>query len=220
MMLPSCCFILGCFSKAVKKISAKSLKSHLFTAPVLLQRTSVVPMCPYSGPPRGFKEVISTIHPHLNSHNGFQATSQRWPSGLKNNHRGRPRIHPGESTSMILVPLLQPCSKQLLNIFLIHNIVSDSDSAKKTLQIMPRFIFEEQVFAEVTIAHNVVNKEDVAIVLSKAEAAGAKIIKVAQDVFWGGHSGYFSDPDGHLLGSCLKIHYGNSIRSESNKITP
>ena len=53
-------------------------------------------------------------------------------------------------------------------------------------------------FRGVTIAHNVVNKEDVAIVLSKAEAAGAKIVKVAQDVFWGGHSGYFSDPDGHL----------------------
>jgi hypothetical protein len=23
-------------------------------------------------------------------------------------------------------------------------------------------------------------------------------VKPAQDVFWGGHSGYFADPDGHL----------------------
>ena len=31
-----------------------------------------------------------------------------------------------------------------------------------------------------------------------AEAAGGVIVKQAQDVFWGGHSGYFADPDGHL----------------------
>lgn len=42
------------------------------------------------------------------------------------------------------------------------------------------------------------NKEDVAKVLSMAESAGAKIVKVAEDVFWGGQSDYFSDPDGHL----------------------
>jgi uncharacterized glyoxalase superfamily protein PhnB len=35
-------------------------------------------------------------------------------------------------------------------------------------------------------------------VLSKAAAAGAKIEKPAQDTFWGGYAGYFSDPDGHL----------------------
>ena len=28
-------------------------------------------------------------------------------------------------------------------------------------------------------------------------AAGGTIAKPAQDVFWGGHSGYFRDPDGH-----------------------
>jgi len=36
------------------------------------------------------------------------------------------------------------------------------------------------------------------VVLKKAEQAGAKIIKKAQEVFWGGHSGYFADPDGYL----------------------
>ena len=29
-------------------------------------------------------------------------------------------------------------------------------------------------------------------------AAGAEIVKPAQDVFWGGYSGYFRDPDGHV----------------------
>ncbi|MEJ0060541.1 MAG: VOC family protein [Terricaulis sp.] len=53
-------------------------------------------------------------------------------------------------------------------------------------------------FSGVTLAHNVASKEEVAVLLAEAEAAGGRIVKPAQDVFWGGHSGYFSDPDGHL----------------------
>lgn len=41
-------------------------------------------------------------------------------------------------------------------------------------------------------------KEQVSQVLREAEAAGATIVKEAQDVFWGGHSGYFADPDSYL----------------------
>ena len=49
-----------------------------------------------------------------------------------------------------------------------------------------------------TLGHNVAAKEDVAPLLAKAEAAGARILKPAQDVFWGGHHGYFADPEGHI----------------------
>ena len=49
-----------------------------------------------------------------------------------------------------------------------------------------------------TLAYNVSAREDVAAVLADAERAGGTIVKQAQDVFWGGHSGYFQDPDGHL----------------------
>jgi len=52
-------------------------------------------------------------------------------------------------------------------------------------------------FSGITLAHNVGSKEEVAAVLAEAERAGATIVKPAQDVFWGGHSGYFTDPDGH-----------------------
>ena len=52
-------------------------------------------------------------------------------------------------------------------------------------------------FGGVAIAHNVRTKQEVAAVLAEAERAGGKIVKYARDVFWGGHSGYFSDPDGH-----------------------
>src|SRR5436190_22819647 len=52
-------------------------------------------------------------------------------------------------------------------------------------------------FGGITIAHNVREKAEVAAVLALAEKAGGRIVKPAQDVFWGGHSGYFCDPDGY-----------------------
>lgn len=51
---------------------------------------------------------------------------------------------------------------------------------------------------EFTIGHNVSSKNEVDEVMQLAEKAGAKITKKATDTFWGGYSGYFQDPDGHL----------------------
>lgn len=51
---------------------------------------------------------------------------------------------------------------------------------------------------ELTLGHNVASKDEVDIVMAQAEAAGAGIVKSAQDTFWGGYAGYFQDPDGHL----------------------
>ena len=53
-------------------------------------------------------------------------------------------------------------------------------------------------FRGFALAHNVAEKEHVARLLAQAEAAGGRIVKPAQDVFWGGHSGYFADPEGNL----------------------
>jgi predicted lactoylglutathione lyase len=47
-----------------------------------------------------------------------------------------------------------------------------------------------------TLAHNAQNKEEVIDILKLAESAGGKIVKEPQETFWGGFSGYFSDPDG------------------------
>ncbi len=52
--------------------------------------------------------------------------------------------------------------------------------------------------AYVTIAHNVGGKTEVDAVMEQARAAGAVITDAAHDRFWGGYSGYFQDPDGHL----------------------
>jgi len=51
---------------------------------------------------------------------------------------------------------------------------------------------------ELTIGHNVNSKKEVDTVMKQAKEAGAKIIKPAEDTFWGGYAGYFQDPDGHL----------------------
>jgi len=53
-------------------------------------------------------------------------------------------------------------------------------------------------FSGVTLAHNVASKPEVDAVFDHAIRSGAKPIKPPQDVFWGGYSGYFADPDGHL----------------------
>ncbi len=51
---------------------------------------------------------------------------------------------------------------------------------------------------EFTLGHNVYSKQEVDAVMEQAKRAGAKIIKDAEDTFWGGYSGYFQDPDDHL----------------------
>jgi catechol 2,3-dioxygenase-like lactoylglutathione lyase family enzyme len=51
---------------------------------------------------------------------------------------------------------------------------------------------------DLTIGHNVINRAEVDAVMEQARRAGATIIKVAQETFYGGYAGYFQDPDGHL----------------------
>jgi uncharacterized protein len=53
-------------------------------------------------------------------------------------------------------------------------------------------------FSGVTLAHNVRTEAQVAAVLDEAVTAGARLVKGAHKVFWGGTIGYFADPDGHL----------------------
>ena len=56
---------------------------------------------------------------------------------------------------------------------------------------------DDSGFSGITIAHNVSTKEEVDAVLDEAASSGGRIVKPAQEVFWGGYSGYFADPDDH-----------------------
>lgn len=53
-------------------------------------------------------------------------------------------------------------------------------------------------FSGITLSYNTKSREEVDAVLQLIEQLGETIVKPAQDVFWGGYSGYFADPDGHL----------------------
>jgi len=53
-------------------------------------------------------------------------------------------------------------------------------------------------FNSFSIAHNLASEEEVNEAMDEAIAAGATLVKPPQKVFWGGYSGYFKDPDGHL----------------------
>jgi uncharacterized protein len=52
--------------------------------------------------------------------------------------------------------------------------------------------------AKFSIGHIVGSKAEVDALMKQAARAGARVTDAAHDRFWGGYSGYFQDPDGHL----------------------
>ena len=92
-----------------------------------------------------------------------------------------------------------------------HNYNEGDDMVLFTLEgswlgLYPRHALAEDAqiaddgggFTGVTLAHNVPSPEEADRVYAQALAAGAKSVKPPQKAFWGGYSGYFADPDGHL----------------------
>ncbi len=70
----------------------------------------------------------------------------------------------------------------------------------------------KQGFSGVTIAYNTTSEEEVDSVLTKVTSLGAKIVKPATKVFWGGYSGYFEDLDGHLF----EVAYNPFVTFDAN----
>jgi catechol 2,3-dioxygenase-like lactoylglutathione lyase family enzyme len=62
-------------------------------------------------------------------------------------------------------------------------------------------------FGGVTLAQNVGSKAEADAALEAARKAGAKILKPAEDTFWGGYSGYFADPDGYPWEVAFNPHW-------------
>ena len=52
-------------------------------------------------------------------------------------------------------------------------------------------------FCGITLACNMKSKQEVDDCFALIESQGGEIVKPPQDVFWGGYSGYFRDPDGY-----------------------
>jgi uncharacterized protein len=62
-------------------------------------------------------------------------------------------------------------------------------------------------FNAFSLAHNVASEADVDAVMQQAADAGATLVKKPEKVFWGGYSGYFTDPDGHLWEVAHNPHF-------------
>ncbi len=83
------------------------------------------------------------------------------------------------------------------------------------LGLYPRTALAEDVgvpaqgsgFRGFTLAHNLRTKAEVDALLTQAVAAGATLVKPAQEVSWGGYNGYFADPDGFLWEVAYNPHF-------------
>ncbi len=53
-------------------------------------------------------------------------------------------------------------------------------------------------FRGMSLAWNASSEAEADSIFDHALACGATSVKPPQKVFWGGYSGYFADPDGHL----------------------
>jgi catechol 2,3-dioxygenase-like lactoylglutathione lyase family enzyme len=66
-----------------------------------------------------------------------------------------------------------------------------SEDMKRNLIAAP------EAYRGFALAHNVRSEADVDEAFARLKAAGAAILKEPERAEWGGHSGYFADPDGH-----------------------
>lgn len=67
-------------------------------------------------------------------------------------------------------------------------------------------------FSGITLAYNAKSAEEVDLMITRAEIAGGKIVKMPQRVFWGGYSGYFTDPDGYYW----EVAYGEDWKFDEH----
>lgn len=89
------------------------------------------------------------------------------------------------------------------------------DAGGVVLALYPRNLLAEDAkvssegsgFSGVALAQNVATKAGVDAALKAAVNAGATLLKPAQEVFWGGYSGYFADPDGYAWEVAFNPHW-------------
>lgn len=73
-------------------------------------------------------------------------------------------------------------------------------------------------FRGTSLAINLESESAVDAAMATAAAAGATVVKKPEKVFWGGYSGYFADPDGHLWELAHNPHW--TINSDGSVTLP
>jgi catechol 2,3-dioxygenase-like lactoylglutathione lyase family enzyme len=66
-------------------------------------------------------------------------------------------------------------------------------------------------FHGIALAHNVRDPVEVEQLLELAQVAGGRIVRRAETASWGGRSGYFADPDGHLWEVAWNPHFALTV---------
>ncbi len=66
---------------------------------------------------------------------------------------------------------------------------------------------DKEGFSGIALAYNARTRDEVDAVLKEAQKAGAELLKPAADTFWGGYSGYFRDPEGHVWEVAFNPHW-------------
>jgi uncharacterized protein len=79
-----------------------------------------------------------------------------------------------------------------VGLFPAHELAADAG-----LMVTP-----DQEFRGSTYAINLPSEVDVDAAVAEVTALGARIVKAPTRADWGGYSGYFADPDGHLWELC------------------
>ncbi|MDL2207814.1 VOC family protein [Desulfovibrio sp. OttesenSCG-928-M16] len=67
-------------------------------------------------------------------------------------------------------------------------------------------------FCGITLACNMKSKEEVDEAMERVRQHGGVVVKTPQEVFWGGYSGYFQDPDGYYW----EVAYAASWKFDAN----
>jgi len=78
---------------------------------------------------------------------------------------------------------------------------------REALAVDAKVSAEGSGFNSFSLAHNVESEAEVDAVVKQAVEAGASLVKKPEKVFWGGYSGYFADPDGHLWEVAHNPHF-------------
>ena len=66
---------------------------------------------------------------------------------------------------------------------------------------------ERSGFRGMSLAINLASEAEVDAAFGYVASIGAVILKPAEHVFWGGYSGYFADPDGHMWEIAFNPHW-------------
>ncbi|TRW96072.1 VOC family protein [Paracoccus sp. M683] len=93
------------------------------------------------------------------------------------------QIHPGSQTGVAFYQM----NGAVLALFGLGDLAEDQGRPDAVLGT-----------GAMTLAQNCADDAETDAVFDAALVAGATLLKRPEKVFWGGYSGYFSDPDGHV----------------------